>query len=307
MHVGSPAQLLLMNIGHQSFSEINLTASVMKILSIDVGIKNLAACVISIDSDSNLSRATVSWWNLIDLTEKAVLCGENCEKPLRPCGKNATFTATCGLTTFYYCGLHKKLHAPKQEAYIADLAANNLSTPAQKKKTIGLATLKPVKTRTCKQLPVTDLKISLWRQLDALPRFLQVQHVIVENQPAIKNPTMKSIAETLFAFFLCRGIIDKPRNNSQIEKVHYVSASNKMKLAPEFHKELAASKNKYKTTKDLSVRTCMQLMDKDSTGEKFLQDHKKKDDLCDSLLQGLYFLKKLDPDVNVSTVVYKPE
>lgn len=280
----------------------------MQILSVDVGIKNLAACIINIDPDSDLSTATVSWWSLIDLTETAdTLCGENCGRPLRPCGKSATFMATCGDNTFYYCGLHKRLHVPKEQAYIAEVSANKLSTSSQKKKAIGLATLKPIKIRTCKQLPVTDLKISLWRQLDALPHLLQVQHVVVENQPAIKNPTMKSIAETLFAFFLCRGIIDKPRTGSRIEKVHYVSASNKMKLAPEFHTELAASKNKYKTTKALSVRTCLQLMDKESTGEKFLRDHKKKDDLCDSLLQGLYFLKKLDSNVNVSHVIYTPD
>lgn len=278
----------------------------MQILSMDVGIKNLAGCIITFDPTSK-HTATIPWWSLIDLTERQeIWCGETCGKDGRDCGKPATFTAICGQTTSYYCGVHKNLHAVKQESHIREQVSLKSMTATQKTKMMKATSVKPIKTKSCKQLDIVDLKLSLWRQLDAIPNLLQVQHVVIENQPAIKNPTMKSIAETLFAYFLCRGIVDKDKTHSEIVKVHYVSASNKVKLANEFQKELAESTNKYKTTKELAVRTCRQLLEKNPSGERYLSDHKKKDDLCDSLLQGLYFWKKNFSAVPITDVTYAP-
>ena len=221
-----------------------------------------------------------------------------------PCTKTATFSAALGTDTFWYCGLHKQKHALKQQTYIQNhLKENPLRSSARAKLAKDTA-LKPIIHKTCKQLAIVDLKLSLWRQLDAVPHVLQVDHVVIENQPAVKNPVMKSIAETLFAYFLCRGIIDRNQTNATIEKVQYVSASNKVKLADEFQKELAAATNKYKTTKNLAIRTCTLLLSDDPVGSAFLKTHKKKDDLCDCLLQGLYFLKKLQYEKAITHVQY---
>ena len=41
--------------------------------------------------------------------------------------------------------------------------------------------------------------------------------VLIENQPVLRNPRMKTISETLFNYFLCRGIVDKERTKSTIK------------------------------------------------------------------------------------------
>ena len=152
-------------------------------------------------------------------------------------------------------------------------------------------------------MAVFDLKLSLWKQLDELPEILKVDYVLIENQPAMKNPTMKSIAETLFAYFLCRGIIDKEVTTSSIKEVQYVSASNKAKLSEDTKKDGMNASQKYKFVKQQAIKTAVKLLD--NSGSEMLQQHKKKDDLCDCLLQGLYVLKKTHAIV-AETVTYLP-
>ena len=50
--------------------------------------------------------------------------------------------------------------------------------------------------------------------------------IIIENQPALKNPIMKSIQMIIFTYFNLRGKID----NNSIDKILFLSASNKLKV-----------------------------------------------------------------------------
>ena len=43
-------------------------------------------------------------------------------------------------------------------------------------------------------------------QLDKYNHFLDVNHVLLENQPALKNPTMKSIQMMIYSYFLINGV-----------------------------------------------------------------------------------------------------
>ena len=56
---------------------------------------------------------------------------------------------------------------------------------------------------------------------------LNVDHVVIENQPSLKNPKMKSVAETLYAWFLMRGQIDSV---NPIKNLTYMCPSNKLKV-----------------------------------------------------------------------------
>ena len=42
------------------------------------------------------------------------------------------------------------------------------------------------------------------QELDKHPNFLECDSVIVENQPSLKNPTMKSIQMMVYSYFLIR-------------------------------------------------------------------------------------------------------
>ena len=81
---------------------------------------------------------------------------------------------------------------------------------------------------------------------------------------------------------------------STITKVKYISPSNKLKINKDNTQlVLSTSKNKtetYKLTKELGILYCYQFLETMPHWKAHLDKYKKKDDLCDSLLQGLYYL-----------------
>ena len=63
--------------------------------------------------------------------------------------------------------------------------------------------------------------------LDTIPELLDVKYVIIENQPSMKNPTMKTIQIILYSYFLINGM---KNNDSPIEKIVFQSPMNKLKV-----------------------------------------------------------------------------
>ena len=82
----------------------------MKILSIDVGIKNLAYCLLEKSEDPN-SHYRIVQWDVVNLSEdKAFLCGFVDEKTETVCNKPAKFKKN----DVCFCTKHSK----KQEYQI---------------------------------------------------------------------------------------------------------------------------------------------------------------------------------------------
>jgi hypothetical protein len=290
-----------------------------RILSWDVGIKNLAGCIIHHNILNIEQPYEIEWWNVIDLlNEKDIICS-HIDNKNKPCCAKAKFTNTFFNNRYHYCGVHVKQFKKVQDT----LKFVNIKTDNKcqfcdsvakikcnyKDKDIFLCTqhknkclkdmkLINVKQPTIKDVDIDKLKYNLWILLDKIPELLNVDEVIIENQPSLKNPKMKAIAETLYNYFLCRGIIDTKITMSPISKVKYVSPSNKLKINKDNTKiVLSNSKNKtdtYKLTKELGIQYCYQfIQDSMPQWKSYLDKHKKKDDLCDSLLQGLYYLMTL--------------
>ena len=82
------------------------------------------------------------------------------------------------------------------------------------------------------------------------------------------------------------------KDDSSIETIHMVNARNKLKVykGPTINCEI---KEKYKRNKFLSVEYTkhMIISDKLCFQNKF-NESKKKDDLADSYLQGIYWIEK---------------
>jgi hypothetical protein len=148
-----------------------------------------------------------------------------------------------------------------------------------------------------------DVKYGLMMELEKRSNLLSADYVVIENQPSFKNPRMKSIASTLYDYYLIRGIIDKPITKSNITQVKFMSPSNKLKLADEGDtKQLIKAKSTddtkaYKLTKSLGIKYCLDLTNHLSNWQKHFNSHKKKDDLADSFLQGAYFYSNNIEDV----------
>ena len=88
-----------------------------------------------------------------------------------------------------------------------------------------------------------ELGMELFKRLDENPLFLECTNIIIENQPVLKNPTMKSIQIMLYSYFLIR--------NKNIEKIKLVNAYNKLKvckdkLSEENQQKISKIKDKYR-------------------------------------------------------------
>lgn len=147
------------------------------------------------------------------------------------------------------------------------------------------------------QVSINDVLKQLIVKLDFIPEILQVDKIIIENQPSLKNPKMKTVASALYTYFLMRGIVDKEKTKSTIKEIHFISPSNKLKVDKDntikILSNITKSEEKYKLTKSLGIQYCKQLIKNDINSNKILEEEKKIDkidDLCDAMLQGAYYL-----------------
>lgn len=290
----------------------------MRVLSFDVGIRHMAGCVL--DSSSSDDSCCIKWWDIVNLISEETISCDMCKLP------GIWQTGDC---TIHLCGRHKKQYVPPKHAVETLSAENNGAicsfvgkkactlkanrsvdqqhvcskhAPSVAKKAAKLSELKKVKPTKCADINLDEIKLSIWRRFDDMPFLLDVDEVVIENQPCLKAPKMKAIAETVYQYFLCRGIVDCHRTRSSIKKVSYMSATNKLKLDQQFGHQADESvvadpptksdSRKYKETKTAGIELCQKILHDCPQLLQVLAIHKKKDDMADSMLQGLYHMTK---------------
>ena len=220
----------------------------MKLISFDIGIKNLSYCILESETKRILD------WGIIDISVDPKC--SHCSKG-KQCDKSATYQSDDKL----FCTGHSKLKC--YEIY--------------KKKKIK----KSVNH-------IFDLGKNMVSVLDKTPHFLDVNLVLLENQPALKNPTMKTVQMLLYSYFLMRGVSD-----GEIENIVMVNARNKLK-AYKGDKIECDFKDKYKKNKYLAVEYCKKMVeDQELKFVELFTNSKKKDDLSDSYLQGIYYIQDI--------------
>ena len=100
---------------------------------------------------------------------------------------------------------------------------------------------------------------------------------------------MKSIQMIIYTFFVIEGIMN---DESSIEFIHMVNARNKLKVYKGSPIE-CDKKNKYAKNKFLSVEyTKNMISEEDEQFQDLFKESKKKDDLADAYLQGIYWIEK---------------
>lgn len=214
-------------------------------LSFDVGIKNLAYCVLCKDKK-------IKDWGIINLNENPC-----CDVKLKKkCDKQSTYEVKGDPNVKYCCTAHSKKFSKKKK-----LNTNH------------------------DLLKISKLCVSKLRELD----IKEVGSVLIENQPALKNPVMKSIQMMIYTFFVMDGVMSE---SSKIEKIHMVNARNKLKVykGPKIE---CNKKGKYAQNKYLSVEyTKKMIKDEKECFQELFKESKKKDDLADAYLQGIYWIEK---------------
>jgi len=282
-----------------------------KIVSWDIGIKNLAFCYMSNNPENKKNPFTILKWKIINLTDDYNYECKYCNKPA---------IWMCG--TKRYCTKHKnnarnivlpakKMYVKKKDCDVIFVQKNKtcnskikwMITDDKKNCKYYCGRHKPkdkpvmmsIKKVNATKMPIVELQKKLLEILDKMTYLLDAQVIVIENQPSFGNPNVKSISSTLFNYYLMRSTIDKDILENKIKKVVYVSSNNKLKLdstsAPILSK--TPKKKRYKKNKELSVEYCKKLLKDDKKNLDILNESKKKDDLCDCLLQGCYYLKHM--------------
>lgn len=270
----------------------------MKIVSIDVGIKNLSFCLFEINESIKIIK-----WDNINLGEKTELkCIEIDKNGL--CDKPAKFAkdGKC------YCLKHskkqkylqptKELSIPylnKQKIQILIDIANkyNIKQNDSSKKKDLIESIIAYANNNCftavqktnaTKVDLVTIGRNLQHKFDEIlcDHFSSIGTIIIENQIGPLANKMKTIQGMISQYFIMKN------NNIQIE---FISASNKLKdFLPKDSKE----KTDYKQRKKLGVQTCLKFVSSDSRfkeWEHFFIKHTKKDDLSDCFLQGIWFIK----------------
>lgn len=222
----------------------------MKVLSFDVGIKNLAFCLL----DKN--NFVIKDWGILNICIEPQC--EHIHNDNR-CDKSAIYQCD-GMKV---CNSHQKLKKYSDKKW--------------------------KKIPKCKN-SILEIGKKMTALLDEKTEFLNVDVVVIENQPALKNPTMKTIQMMLYSYFLIKGVMvqEKPLN-----MIEMINARNKLKAykGEEIKCDIT---DKYKKTKFLGIEYCKKMIYENSQITKEWRDlfeiSKKKDDLSDSYLQGMYYL-----------------
>ena len=278
----------------------------MKFLSIDVGIKNLSFCLFTKSSDSDYFE--IAKWDNIDLTEKKEMKCLEIDKN-ETCLKPAKFIKgdKC------YCLKHsKKLpyllpnndfhlsHLNKQKIDQLKQIVNKYKIPcsqtAKKQELIQMICefsetncLQPIAKVNAGKVDLVTIGKNIQHKFDEIfeDHLDTLKTIIIENQIGPLANKMKTIQGMLAQYFIMKN------NLIQIE---FISACNKLK---DFMKDTNANANTnqkldYKQRKQLGIQTCLDLVNSDfkySAWNTFFMKHKKKDDLSDCFLQGIWYIK----------------
>lgn len=279
----------------------------MSICGFDIGIKNLSFCIIKKEED----KINVIKWELVNIYTS----GATCIGKLRngtTCGKPAKFSCKSH-PEILYCVAHKKQYIEPEvpitienkQSICSYVSASNKTCPKNgnqgidekvycskhmeqmKKLYIRQNTLTSKHRTSCMHVSLYELGKTMYDMLDKYPEILQVDRVVIENQPSLRNPTMKSIEMILFCYFISKNF----------SKVNFVAPSGKLKinssLTDKILKSCKTDRTKYVLTKELSIKYCEKLLQTTTQYDmlkKQLTDSHKKDDLCDAFLHAYYHL-----------------
>jgi hypothetical protein len=308
----------------------------MKLISFDIGIKNMAYCVF----DCSLSINVLEWnvLNLLEIEQPKQIC--NCflkqktkKSPLIKCNKIAKYKKN----GVFYCEKHAKdcsqFMIPKKHfsiatikkmkieeliklgnSHLAFMNIENLTTnPINWKRAILVDflikffeknSLEPIKIEKSKTAGETDLiKIgrSMKLQLDNID-FIGLTNVVIENQISPIANRMKTIQGMLAQYFIIKSSdaeIDFVSSANKLKQFGVIDSDKKRPKEPkkesplENHFESSNPNPEYKQHKKDGVFYCSKMIETNSELEswKGSLDIKKKDDLADCFLQGIWFLK----------------
>ena len=246
----------------------------MNILSIDVGIKNLAFCLFHIENN----EYTINEWDVVDLTNSCIKKCIICNKKATYFNKNDNFCKIHSKKSNYFlpCDDIENINKKKINDLESFISKYKLSCTVNNKKEvlsnikkfIDDKFLKIIKTKKT-EYNFIEFGKNIKNIFDNKFQNYHINTVLIENWTlAIK---MKTLQGMIAQYFIMR-----------IEdcNIIFVSSFNKLK---EFsvNEEILT----YKDRKNKGIQICENIINNKDKLD-FLKTHKKMDDLSDAFLQG---------------------
>lgn len=264
----------------------------LTILSFDIGIKNLAWCLMKRNTDISGSQYQILGWENVNILSDGIpVLKVTCHK----CSAKATHSSGDTLSCGRHCPTEKPAfrdlsgNAFKKIPALKDLkvlfAQRGLPNPKSKDDaTKKLATVFSLPLEVKKVKKAVDTELSVLHDgirklvLEKKALFAQANAIHLENQPVLKNPTMKSVQMLLFATL--RDILQPLLPGQLLPTLKLIHAGMKVK-------GVQAGDAGYKERKQGSEFAAKQLLGnstvKDSnTWKTFLEKHTKQNDLTDA-------------------------
>jgi hypothetical protein len=277
----------------------------MKIISIDVGIKNLAFCLFSLNEDNTYE---IENWGIVDLSQKTEIQRKcNCfneKKPTKkipfPPKENCNFQTKWKRENTYYCAKHAKQSPfliPTNEFKPSYINKQNISSLKRIMDKLGIKydnlnlkktdmislllnvikdkCLEPIENVNASKMDLVTIGMNMKIKFNNIFSHVQIDKIIIENQISPIANRMKTIQGMISQYFI---MISK----HPIE-IDFINSTNKLKLG-EFK-----SSTDYKERKQQSVSLVKEMIK--NKWIDFFNTHSKKDDLADCFLQGIWYIK----------------
>ena len=295
----------------------------MKLISFDVGIRNMAYCIFNISDTSN--NVSVLDWNIINLMDvepdikkcnvllksKGKKCNSNNNRVETECGKKAKYEKN----EICFCEKHAKTSnflMPIKECSptnlkklkigeLQDIAVKykiDISSITSKK--IVLETLLTffnnqclntisIKKKSANDLDLISIGKNLKKELNLIDEVRTVTNIIIENQISPIANRMKTIQGMLAQYFIM--------NENDNVSIEFLSAAGKLKGLEKQNENLVSE---YKQHKKDAIFYCTKFLEKENfRAWTHILNNKKKDDLADCFLQGIWYLQSKN---NISCV-----
>jgi hypothetical protein len=269
----------------------------MKLISFDVGIKNLAYCILE-TGGGGAPGWTIHQWSVVSLSPApAVLVCSSCPRRAMwqapaPAGALYCKTHATHQTTFFIPTAENAWKTIKTQGEVAlQEWARRLKVPAvvprrdwlkQIQQALAANTLVKATTvavENAQTLSLVEIGRRMTAALDALAPWDDIDIVAIENQISPIATRMKTLQGMITQYFIMR---------APYARIDFISSVNKLK-------EFGGGGTTYKTKKQKSIVQGMQLLQENAQLKPWLQLvslHKKKDDLFDAFLQGVYCITK---------------
>lgn len=201
-----------------------------------------------------------------------------------------TSRATHVLKAHVFMGYCKKHVSELTKAGVGTLAAADF--------------LKINNVKNAGKIDINQLGMALFQELDKMQSIITNPDVILlENQPVLKNPTMKSMQMFLYSYYLMRILeANKSKGITGLGEKHIqcYTASKKLDLIKFFPAGeqarisglLSKVKTGYARNKKMSILMVEYLLKDNAKWIQFFKSNSKQDDLADSLLMTLHYFER---------------